>query len=56
MKLMNEKKMMLGGGNGGYVMPKIFCINFEAERLKQQEQLNLITTGKKIQNVLNYDG
>lgn len=48
-KLINEKKLLCGG-NGGYVMPKIFCMNIE----KQQDELNFITTGKKIHNIF-YD-
>ena len=49
MKLINEKKLLCAS-NGGYVMPKIFCMNIE----KQQDELNFITTGKKIHNIF-YD-
>lgn len=36
-KLLNDKKIVLAGGNGGYVMPKIFCLNFDGDKQKQQE-------------------
>lgn len=47
MRSFQDKKMM-GMSNGGYVMPKIFCLNMESER--REVSLNMLTLGKKVQS------
>ena len=38
------------GGRKDYVMPKIFCLNIELEKQKEDSELKFLTASKKFQN------
>lgn len=51
----NDKRMLGGSNNGGYVMPKIYCLNMDDKKQQPPPQsnlmgLNIFTMGKKIQS------